>query len=291
VNVYPISAHGDVAPIAAIAGSKTYFDFPIGIALDSDGNIYVTSVHGAAANSVEVFSARSNGNVSPTAVIQGSATELNYPMGVALDGNNNIYVSNYDGAPWVTVYTAGSTGNVAPTRTFPSQYVSGVEGIALDAKANIYVTSFGGPSTLGVVTVWPAGANGYAAPIMVINGPATGLTFPVGITLDAKGNIYVANQPFNRKQKPSVLVFSAGSNGDASPMRVITGAATQLNTPVGIALDAKENVYVGNFGDQGRKLDPSITVFAAGAKGNVAPVRVIKGNKSAIGLPEGIAIH
>jgi DNA-binding beta-propeller fold protein YncE len=62
------------------------------------------------------------------------------------------------------------------------------------------------------------------------------LSAPRGLTLDAKGNLYIVNQSSN-----SVLVYSPGY--------VKTTTITEgLNLPVGVALDSFGNIYVVNNG-------------------------------------------
>jgi hypothetical protein len=286
VRIFPISASGNVSPIGVISGDNTYFREPAGIALDGNGNIYITSTVVPVQNSIAIFPAGSKGNVTPSAIISGSATELNYPMGVALDADANIYVSNYDGSPWVTVFTAGSNGNVAPMQAFLIENSTLVEYIAVDANKNMYVTN--GVTTSGTraeVTVWPAGSNGAVTPSAVISGPATHLSNPVGIAIDSADNIYVADNTYETDENTSVLVFSAGANGNAKPLRIIKGSKTKLDFPVGIALDANDDIYVSNSNNN------SITVYAAGSSGNVAPIRIIKGAKTGFNSIAGIAIH
>jgi len=80
------------SPSATIQGSSltndvTGFIYPAGIAVDSTANIYVTnpgSLTGAA-DSINVYSAGSNGNVAPRTTITGSSTGLSMPQGIAID--------------------------------------------------------------------------------------------------------------------------------------------------------------------------------------------------------------
>jgi DNA-binding beta-propeller fold protein YncE len=57
-----------------------------------------------------------------------------------------------------------------------------------------------------------------------IAGGNTGLNNPVGIVLDAAGNIYVGNSDVN-----SITVYAAGANGNATPTATIAGGSTGLN--------------------------------------------------------------
>jgi len=60
-------------------------------------------------------------------------------------------------------------------------------------------------------------------------------------------------------------VFAANASGNAAPLRTISGSATGLNVPSGIALDVSGNMYVANANGN------SVTEYAAAAAGNVAP--------------------
>ncbi len=88
-TVYRAGSNGDVKPIATISGSNTSLNrpsYPSGIAVDSDGNIYVTTEQGGPERrgSVNIYSAGSNGDVAPIATISGTLTGLNRPEGIAL---------------------------------------------------------------------------------------------------------------------------------------------------------------------------------------------------------------
>lgn len=74
------------------------------------------------------------------------------------------------------------------------------------------------------------------------------LSFPQGLTVDSKGNIYVADRSNN-----CIQVFT--SEGDF--MRVIGKpgkAKDELKGPLGIAIDTEDNVYVG-------EIDCRVSVF------------------------------
>jgi hypothetical protein len=131
-----------------------------------------------------------------------------------------------------------------------------------------------------------AGAQGNVAPISAIGGSNTGLDSPHGVSLDAVRNIYVANPGFCQSgcQNRNVSVYAAGANGDVAPMRSVKGSKTGLIGPVGIALDARQNVYVADSGGNG------VLVYAAGGNGNVPPSRTISGSHTGLNNPLGIVL-
>jgi hypothetical protein len=84
---------------------------------------------------------------------------------------------------------------------------------------------------------------------------------------------------------PNVLVFAAGSSGNATPSRVIAGANTMISFPAGVAVDASGYIYVADANAA------AVLVFAPGATGNVAPVQVISGSNTGFNGLRGIAIR
>ena len=82
----------------------------------------------------------------------------------------------------------------------------------------------------------------------------------------------------------SVTVYPSSANGDVPPVATITGAATGLNAPTGLALDiANGEIYVANVNGN------AITVYPISANGNVAPTRTIAGGSTGLNRPFGIA--
>ena len=291
VTVYVAGAHGHAAPIRTISGSNTELSYPQSLALDANENVYATSGAGASEDwLVAVYAAGANGNVTPKRTISGPNTELQYPRGIALDADGTTYVLNTRAEFWgVTVYAAGANGNVTPERTISGSNTGLVwpSSIALDTNAEPYVLSQyhcirGHCSGADQITVYAAGANGNVSPIRTISGSNTRLKTPIGVALDADNNIYVANV------NNSVTVYAAAANGNVAPIQAIAGPSTGLKSPRGIALGPDGRIYVMN-GWNGQK--GSVTVYATGANGNVAPIQNIHGSKTGLAEPLGGAVR
>ena len=278
VSSYPPGSNGDVTPSRSIAGATTTLMFPSLLTLDSNlpPNIYVAntaaeeSCHGA----ITIFPTSGNGNIAPSASIVcvtfDDVTQLVQPDGVALDISGNIYVTN-SGSPSVTVYTAGSKGNVAPMTTI--------------AGGNRLCTDVGTP-----FACCEGGQIGTCV-------DSTQLGFPYGIALDSKNNIYVTNQggPPGAPGS-SVTIYAALAEGDVgfinrAPLATIAGSNTQLNIPMGIALDSSGNIYVANA-EAGET--NNITVYAPLGTStgtlNEAPIATLNTAPSVPGNPIGLAI-
>ncbi|MGD0120114.1 MAG: beta-propeller fold lactonase family protein, partial [Candidatus Binatus sp.] len=295
VTVYAAGSDGNVAPIATISGAATGLSYPIGIALDSSGNVYVGNAETANAGSnpssasITVYPAGSHGNAAPIDVIAGENTDLDYPQGIALDSAGNLYAEGYvsEVGYSINTYPAGSNGNVSPTATIAGADTGlyGPFGIALDSGRNIYVSNnYVESSERGSVTVYPAGSSGNAVPTVTITSSYTGIDYASGIAVDSKGNIYVANELGGATEDGSITIYSAGSFATGPPIATIAGDNTELSYPFGIALDSTGNIYVLNSGD-------AVTVYPAGSNGDVMPNATLNidqnGKNSATGMAVG----
>jgi hypothetical protein len=141
----------------------------------------------------------------------------------------------------------------------------------------LYVTDSGAQS----VFVYPVDAAGDATPMATIAGSDTGLSSPIAIGFDSARRIYVLNAA-------SVTVFGPGAHGDALPKYTIAGAVTGLSEPAGMAVAQSGVAFVTNDGGGG---EGYITVYAAGANGDRAPLRTIYDVDAELFVPAGIALH
>jgi hypothetical protein len=307
VTVYPPLAAGtgilNEAPGAVIAGSKTLLDSSSGIALDSHGNIYVANESGGAVvrhersdqGRVTVYAAGSSGNIAPIATISGASTGLSFPLSIALDSADNIYVANAGTANTsdkvqsgssITVYAAGSTGNASPIATIAGSNTGlyDLSGIAIDSSGNLYTEGCPGGHCFSI-NVYPPGSNGNVSPATTIS---EGLNFPVGIALDSSRNIYVLNTEGLTVPGGAIVIYPAGSSGVASPIATIYSNFTELSGAAGIALDSSGQIYVANsfVGSGG-----NISIYPAGSYATgVPPTSTIAGPDTQLSNPRGVAV-
>jgi sugar lactone lactonase YvrE len=179
------------------------------------------------------------------------------------------------------VFAADGQGDVRPLELIhgPQTALRRPRGIAVDDDHNIYVAE----EATNSVSVYAAGSDGDAAPIRTIRGDRTYLVHPKGIAVDARHDIYVANNN-TLFESGSVTVYGPKANGNVAPIQNIAAASTGLNSPEGIAVDDRRNIYVADFGSS------SVTVYAAGATGQAQPIQDIAGASTGLQYPEGIAV-
>jgi sugar lactone lactonase YvrE len=164
VEVFAADAEGQASPIRTIAGSRAKLNDSNALAVDRDGNVYVTNAGGE----IQVFRAGANGNVAPAQTISGSSTGLTNPIAITLGGDQNMYVANSTGSGYdVLVFPFGATGNVSPIRVLQSTPYG--TSIALDSQGRMYLGP--GPSKgTGGFAIFAPGASGNDAPVGFI-GP------------------------------------------------------------------------------------------------------------------------
>jgi len=93
------------------------------------------------------------------------------------------------------------------------------------------------------------------------------LTVGIGAA-QAQEELFVSNAG-----NDSITVYARRANGNVAPLRSLSGPATGLSTPSGLAVDTVNNeLFVVNGSNN------SVTVYPRVANGNVAPLRTIFGS-------------
>jgi hypothetical protein len=144
------------------------------------------------------------------------------------------------------------------------------EGLAIDRQGHLFESAGnGGPNT---VTVF----NRKLETIRTITiKPPDGIG---AIAVDGDGLLYAY---VNDTKHAVIQVFSKTASGMAKPRRKIAGNQTGL-APYALCIDAAGELIVAGEG--------SIEFFAPGAKGNVPPVRVLKGDQTGINMAINLAV-
>ena len=187
---------------------------PSGIAVDGSGNVYVSD---RANNVVKKWTAPST-----VVTLDFTASPPLQPGQLALDSANNLYVAD-SGHNAVEKWTAP---NVVATVDFSSSPNASVSGVAVDAGGDVYVSD----QISGKVKE-RAIATGTVTTIVVIPQPGQ-------LAVDGSGNVYVANPDAN-----AITKWTAATQTAASLI------ASGLSGPLGVAVDADENVYVADSGN------------------------------------------
>jgi hypothetical protein len=252
--VFSREARGNAAPDRVLATPHRTW----GIAVDEIRQELFLTVEGP--DAVIVYRKAAANNEAPLRLIEGDATELADPHGIAIDMKADVIITanhgnrRFYGGPAVSTLTTSWEewiGGQGDLNSIPRRFLPGRG-------------SFEMPS----INIYPRGASGNTPPLRVIKGPKTRLNWPSHVAVhEDRGEIFVANDADD-----SILVFRIADSGDAAPVRVIKGARTQLKNPTGLSVDVKNGeLWVASMGNY------TANAFPVTASGDVAPLRTIRG--------------
>lgn len=181
-------------------GNNARFNKPEGLAIDSNGIIYVADTGNGLVRKMTAA-----GVVTTVTVSGDNAWLLVDPYGIAVNGSGTISILDSGSGTILEISPAGAVSFVATVPLLlqqfsPSRYLTG--GVALDASGNTYilygVIQYGGiggatgaqlwqisPSgTINVVSTWQG--SGYTGVQVPFQNPGA-----IGVAIDAAGDVYL----------------------------------------------------------------------------------------------------
>ena len=308
------SLGGDVPPLRMVIDPYPSFN---GVAVDTTNDLVMMSDTNR--KSLLVYDRMVGGPASkqaasPRQQIMGPQTGVGFVAGVAMDPvHRELFTVNNDVEDRLVVFGYDARGNVKPKRLLYVPHQSW--GVSLAKKRDEIALSVQTPN---MYVVFRREAKNFDAPVRSVRGPKTAMADPHGIYVDETHNeVFVANHgnfrpgelitsytaydaresrqertgnqfsetARGRYLPSSVTVYDGDAKGDVAPIRTISGPQSQIDWPMGVAVDEVNNeLIVANNGDN------SVLIFPRTATGDVAPKRVIRGPLTGIKGPMGVAI-
>jgi DNA-binding beta-propeller fold protein YncE len=254
-NKFGKPAPEDIPPVRMIADPYPAFN---GIAVDTgNGLVAMSDPNRKSLLVYDRVRGASQGDASvPLRQIAGPDTFLGMIAGIILDPRRQeIYTANNDIEDTVVVMPYSASGNAKPARVFSVPHQAW--GLALSEAADQIAVTVEVQNT---VVFYRRQVKGVEAPVRILRGQATGLADPHGIYWDDSHNeIGVANHGNFRG-----VVKNTG--GGCSPSFVVEDEA-----------------------EAGESRPPSIRIFAANARDDAKPLRLIQGSKTGLDWPMGVA--
>lgn len=280
-RVRKVSAAGTITTIGGtstagyngdnMAATAAQLNDPNGIAIDATGNVYVAdrSNHrirkiDAGGNITTVAGTGASGYSGDNAA--ATAAQLNAPRGIAVDAAGNVYIADQANhrvrkltiatGTIATVAGNGTQGFSGDNGPATAAAFNGIYALALDAAGNMYICDVDNVrirkvSTTGIVTtIAGTGTLSYNGD----NIPATAahLNEPIGVAIDAAGNVIIAdawNSRIRMINPAGVINTIAGSGvlgylGDGG-----LATAARFYYTYGIALTTTGELLIADHGN------------------------------------------
>ena len=173
-----------------------------GLAIDSAGNIFATD---GPTNSIFKY--------TPAGVRTVFATALNGPVGIAIDRNDNLYVTVNNGG----IANSGFIAKFTPTGTKSTFVASGLfrpQGIVVDGLGNVYEADLGTNRVLKFTVSGSTVTQSTFATGPNVNGPRS-------LAFDRSGNLYVGE--FGSQTITKITRAGVQSTFNTSPPTTFVG--------------------------------------------------------------------
>lgn len=238
------------APTTGPAASSE-LSHPTGVAVDANKNVYIADtgnndVEEVSGGTLRVIAGQGPGGGGLPTAGTATASALNVPQGVAVDGSGDVYIAdtaNNDveeiAGGQLTIVAGSSLGTQGTPTAGPAANsdLNHPTGLAVDGNGNLYIADTGNDEIEkvtegGTLSVFAGtGTANFPTP-----GPATAsdLDLPTGVATDGAGNVYIAD------------------NSDGDTEEVTPGDTLSIYTdtpaidPFGIAATAGGTLFIGN---------------------------------------------
>jgi sugar lactone lactonase YvrE len=263
-TVSTLSGTGSAGSVNATLNAAS-FNFPSAVAVTSTGSsiLYVGDFGNSLVRTIDL-SAKQVSTFAGTGVagfLNGPAlaAKFNGTANIVFDVSGNLFVADEGNNIIREISSSGNVTTIAGTGVAGYQDGAGnsamfdhPEGMVIDASGNLFVAD-GHNNVIRKIKLSTGAVSTFAGVFGnpgFVNGPANAATFndPYGLTLDASGNIYVADIKNNCIRKITlstnlVSVFAgSGTKGFANG----PAATAMFNYPLASAFDSKGNLYVSD---------------------------------------------
>jgi hypothetical protein len=308
ILVYAAGASGSATPTVTLNGSAAStatFTYVNSLAVNSAGTLFVSSDDGT----LEAFPSGFTASSAPTQYLTWGTQNDTIPTdpnfgepnfgsdggNIGVDTAGDVFYAD-PGYEVIDVFAAGATGPTAtPVRAITgtnTNSFSGLQYIAVDGAGDVYVTNYNQSND-------PAFNNNDGAGM----NPGTLAAGNRMQAMGSRGASQLTAHPHVPDAPPpaptGIIEFAAGATGNATPLNQISGSATNIVEPDGLALDASSNVYYADANggynadanNNGVFLPLLLETFSSSATGNVAPTASISSTGFTFGNNKAVTVY
>ena len=290
------------------AGRKAKFNRPSKLAVDNNGNLYVSDEQNNRIRKISsdgmVTTLAGSGKAGAEDNMIGAKASFNGPSGIAVDQYGNVFVADVYNHKIRKISPSGSVSTYAGNGQ--ASFADNSEGLkasfhfpvdlSVDAAGNVFVADEANNRIRKITpgrSVSTFAGSGYSGSFDSRHGETATFNQPNGIGIDEKGNLYIADQLNHKIRKitsAGVVTTLAGSGAAGSSDNVIAIMAS-FNNPRGVAVDKAGNVYVADVANQKiRKISPIGIVTTLSGSGAPSSQDNTTGSLAGFYFPNGLAV-
>jgi sugar lactone lactonase YvrE len=263
-----------------VAPQGVVLQYPYGLAVDSSNDVYVAESHNYmvrelvhSSNLVNFFAGDGTygylGDGGPA-----TSAEMTYDYGVAKDSSGNVYIA--DSANYI-VRVVNSAGIISTFAGIPQRPGFNGDGgpatsallyspndVAVDKAGSVYIADYsnyvirkvtgGTISTIAGIGGRPgySGDGGLATSALMYS--------PTAVAVDPAGNVFIADYNNCRIREvfaATGIITTVAGNGNCAFTGDGVAVENGIGYPQGIAVDANDNIFIGDYFERVRWVNPN----------------------------------
>jgi uncharacterized delta-60 repeat protein len=239
--------------VARYDGPANMQDYASSMALDSEGNVYVTGRSRSSESNIDYATVKydTNGNELWVARYDPSGYASDEACAIAVDPEGNVYVTGHSWNLSTNLDYATIKYDINGNQLWVARYDGPGNGydwayaMALDASGNVYVAggSYSSDTSFDYATV-KYDSSGNELWIARYDGPASHYDEAMAMALDASGDVYVTGYSDGGTTFNDYATVKYDSSGNELWVARYNGPGNGFDYAVAMALDASGNVYV-----------------------------------------------
>jgi uncharacterized delta-60 repeat protein len=250
------NSDGDTIWVQRYNGPGNNNDWAYSLAVDGQGNVYVTGYSTGSGTSYDYATIKYNsaGVEQWVQRYNGPGNDYDVANAIAVDGQGNVYVTGisrgsttfYD---YATIkYNSAGVEQWVQRYNGPGNDDDAAYSLAVDGQGNVYVTgnSFGSGTWFDYATIKYNSA-GVEQWVARYNGPGNSGDEALSLAVDGQGNVYVTGSSYGSGTSGDYATIKYNSDGDTIWVRRYDGPGNSDDGAYSLAVDGQGNVYVTGY--------------------------------------------